>query len=232
MKILSTKVFGVATTVLLALGLTAPAQAVNPNDLKQLLETRLCPGCDLQGADLRGAHLIGADLREANLEGANLQDANLEGADLKGADLEGANLQGAFLNQAELNDANLEFANLNNANLVLAELAGSNLNGAQLKGAEILVRTLQDAPQVPSNSASVLREGQDISIGRDPALLVPSIGGPDLDEPFQYSEEYLDETVPPLQINNNNPSVYPTPNIVPYGGNNEVQPRGIKIPLR
>jgi len=64
-----------------------PAQAENPAHVQQLIETNICPGCDLSGADLSQAHIIGADLREANLQGANLIEANLEGADLTGADL-------------------------------------------------------------------------------------------------------------------------------------------------
>ncbi len=72
-----------ATTVLLStICLAAPAKAANPAQVKQLMQTGQCAGCDLQGANLRGAHLIGADLRDANLKGANLESANLEGADL------------------------------------------------------------------------------------------------------------------------------------------------------
>jgi hypothetical protein len=60
----------------------------NPEHLKRLKETNLCPKCDLWDADL-GMY--------ANLYGANLEGANLYGADLIRADLGNANLQGAKL---------------------------------------------------------------------------------------------------------------------------------------
>ncbi|WP_421659399.1 pentapeptide repeat-containing protein [Leptothermofonsia sp. ETS-13] len=71
--------------------LTKPAQ------VKQLLETRSCEGCDLRGANLRQQNLEGV-----NLESANLQGANLEGAKLGNANLRQANLAGANLNRADL----------------------------------------------------------------------------------------------------------------------------------
>ncbi|NJL50058.1 MAG: pentapeptide repeat-containing protein, partial [Leptolyngbyaceae cyanobacterium SM2_5_2] len=61
-----------------------PVRAENPAHVQQLLETNLCAGCDLSGANLSQAHLIGADLRNADLSGAILVEANLEGADLTG----------------------------------------------------------------------------------------------------------------------------------------------------
>ena len=50
-------------TCLIALTFITPVRAENPQHLQQLLQTNLCRGCDLSGADLQGAHLIGADLR-------------------------------------------------------------------------------------------------------------------------------------------------------------------------
>jgi hypothetical protein len=196
MKILSTAVFGAATVLLLGLGVTTPAYSQNPNDLKQLLETRFCPGCDLRGANLSGAHLIGVDLRDANLTGANLTNINLEGADLTGANLTSANLEGAFLNQAEFNDANLSGANLTNANLVQAQLDGANLLNADLTGSEFAIPTLQTA-ELPRGSAQDLGIAEELTMGRDPDSLMLPMGGPESGQPFEYNQEYLDEIINP-----------------------------------
>jgi len=196
MKILSTAMFGTATVLLLGLGVTTPAYSQNPNDLKQLLETRFCQGCDLRGANLSGAHLIGVDLRDANLAGANLANINLEGADLKGANLTSANLEGAFLNQTEFNDANLSCANLTNANLVQAQLEGANLLNADLTGSEFAIPTLQTA-ELSRGSAQDLGIPEELTIGRDPDSLTFPMGGPELGQPFEYTKEYLDDLFEP-----------------------------------
>jgi len=182
--------------LLLGLGVTTPAYSQNPNDLKQLLETRFCQGCDLRGANLSGAHLIGVDLRDANLTGANLTNINLEGADLTGANLTSANLEGAFLNQTEFNDANLSGANLTNANLVQAQLEGANLLNADLTGTEFAIPTLQTA-ELPIGSAKDLGTAEELTIGRDPNLLVFPFGGPESGQPFEYTKEYLGGIVYP-----------------------------------
>jgi len=71
----------VATALLVAsLTLTNPAQAANPEHIKQLLETKQCKGCDLTNAHLRGASLEGANLAGANLENVYLYKANLVNA--------------------------------------------------------------------------------------------------------------------------------------------------------
>jgi uncharacterized protein YjbI with pentapeptide repeats len=192
MKTLSTALLGFST-ILLSLSLSNAAQAANPNHVQQLLETRLCQGCDLRGADLRAAHLIGADLRDADLSNANLENANLEGADLTGANLEGANLAGTFLNSAELNNANLAVANLSHANLIQANLTGANLLGTNLEGTQMI-----------ANSAAELNG---LSIGRDPNRLLFPMGGPELDEAFRYTQEYFNEHLTPIRLNfTENPS--------------------------
>ena len=53
--------------------------------VKQLQETKQCPGCNLQNANLQGTNLKGANLSNANLQGANLKGVNLQGTNLKGA---------------------------------------------------------------------------------------------------------------------------------------------------
>ncbi len=93
----------------------APAKAENPEQLKQLLETNACSGCDLSEAQLSGVKLTGADLRDANLSRANLANTNLVQADLRGANL----------NEANLSDADLSSANLDGTDLSKANLTGS-----------------------------------------------------------------------------------------------------------
>ena len=77
----------VLLAVISLLALSASAQAVDDIDLKHLMATNRCFGCDLSEAELREANLNGADLREANLFGADLSGADLSGAELRGADL-------------------------------------------------------------------------------------------------------------------------------------------------
>ena len=81
----------------------------NPEHLKRLKETNLCPKCDLWDADLgMYANLYGANLEGANLYGADLIRADLGNANLKGADLQGANLRYAYLYGANLQEAKLD----------------------------------------------------------------------------------------------------------------------------
>ncbi|TVU54716.1 MAG: pentapeptide repeat-containing protein [Arthrospira sp. PLM2.Bin9] len=223
MKTLSTVMILGAATTIVSLGFASPIRAENPAHLKQLLETRLCQGCDLRGADLSGAHLIGVDLRNANLENANLANANLEGADLKGANLTGANLSGAFLNQAELNDAVLDLADLSGANLIKARLTGATFAGANLQETQMLQPIIGITPPVATGSLEDLG-GDNLSIGRDPSRLAMPMGGTDLDQEFQYTQEYLESLFEPIQINRH--SLPPLEGFTP-GDNNPVD---LKIP--
>ncbi len=179
------------SAIFLSLSLSHAAQGANPIHLQQLLETGFCSGCDLTGADLREAHLLGADLRNADLSNADLENANLEGADLTGANLEGANLAGAFLNSAELNNANLTVASLRNANLVQTNLTGANLLGTDLDGIQMIAAS-------PS-----AKELEGLAISRDPNRLLFPMGGPELNEMFEYTQEYLNVLFRPLQMNGN-----------------------------
>lgn len=107
------------------------------NNVRRLVLTNECMGCDLAGVDLTGAHLIGADLRDANLQFANLTGVNLEGADLAGADLTGANLTGAFLTDACLADTQLIGVNFTNAHIYGVDVAGATMENLTLVNAEI-----------------------------------------------------------------------------------------------
>ncbi|MBD1923206.1 pentapeptide repeat-containing protein [Microcoleus sp. FACHB-831] len=116
---------------------TIPTEAV-----RQLLENRHCPGCNLKNAQLQGIYLAGANLGGANLVraelgGANLQDANLGGADLVRADLRGADLRGTDLRGADLKAADLRGADLRAANLLGADMRGAKLKGAKMPDSSI-----------------------------------------------------------------------------------------------
>ncbi len=90
----------VAIALLAGLGVAIAVflpRLTQPTEVKQLLETRSCAGCDLRNANLKQQNLEGV-----NLEGANLQGANLEGAKLGNANLKRVNLTGANLNRADL----------------------------------------------------------------------------------------------------------------------------------
>jgi hypothetical protein len=116
-------------------------------DLGRLKDTKQCPNCRLDGANLSYANLLGANLISANLRtstmnsitliGANLTGANLSGSNLSRADLSGARLQQANLSGANLSDAILTSARLEGANLSGAILSGANLTGAKLDGANL-----------------------------------------------------------------------------------------------
>ncbi|MBD0363395.1 MAG: pentapeptide repeat-containing protein, partial [Coleofasciculus sp. C3-bin4] len=98
------------STCLITQGFATAADAANPEHLKQLLDTKACPQCDLtdaqlMDANLQEANLIGAKLDGAQLKGANLTRANLQGAELRGVQLSAANLKGANLGEANLNYA-------------------------------------------------------------------------------------------------------------------------------
>lgn len=100
------------------------------NEVNTLLETRACPGCDLQGAELVRAELAGA-----NLEGADLTGARLYLADLAGANLKNCNLSKALLGGADLAGA---------------DLRGANLTGAQFDGAYTVGAIFEDGPAASS----------------------------------------------------------------------------------
>jgi tetratricopeptide (TPR) repeat protein len=123
------------TSLSVSLGL-APLRvhAENLEHTQQLITTKQCPQCQLNGAGLVLADLAGANLSGANLVRANLSRANLMGADLSGADLSGASLSGANLTGANLSGANLNGTDLRDAILFDAKLYGTNLKAAFIQG--------------------------------------------------------------------------------------------------
>lgn len=107
-----------------------PAQSTfgfDQQDLRTLLETKACIGCDLRDANLAEAQLTDAQLKWSRLQGANLKGANLNGANLIGANLEGAAIEGATLQGARL-----EGARLLGVALSQVRLAGADLRWADL----------------------------------------------------------------------------------------------------
>lgn len=106
----------------LTLALAGPASGAETQQWMRLLETRQCPGCRLQDADL-----VQADLRDANLSRAQLQRANLSGARL-----DGANFRGADLSFTSLQGSTLRGADLRGATLLGTDLRQSDLSGALL----------------------------------------------------------------------------------------------------
>ncbi|MBE9079424.1 pentapeptide repeat-containing protein [Romeria aff. gracilis LEGE 07310] len=113
-------------------------------NVRRLLVTHRCYGCDLTGADLSGTRLSGVDLRNANLQDADLSSANLVGADLSKANLTNANLTGAVLTNASLASATLDGVNFSQAHLYYVDVTGAsmqnlNLTGAQMMGTSISV---------------------------------------------------------------------------------------------
>ncbi|MCL1468115.1 pentapeptide repeat-containing protein [Argonema galeatum] len=122
-----------SATLLTTFSLVNPADAANPEHIRQLLSTKQCQKCDLSNAGL-----VMGNLANANLSGADLSRANLSRANLTGADLSGANLTGASLFGANLSGANLTGANLNAVDMRDTVLAQANLVGASLTNANFL----------------------------------------------------------------------------------------------
>jgi uncharacterized protein YjbI with pentapeptide repeats len=110
-----------------------PITSVAAN-VRRLLDTKECVGCNL----------IGARLKDANLQGASLENANLQNADLERANLQGTNLQAANLQGADLGKANIAGANLMGANLFDADLEKANLTDTNLEGANLQKADLED----------------------------------------------------------------------------------------
>ena len=101
-----------------------PSARADIDPLQQLLQSRRCPQCRLNDADL-----VHADLRDADLQGAELQRANLSQARLDGANL---------------SDSDLRFTSLKGASLRGADLRGSRLYGTDLRGADLIGAVLEE----------------------------------------------------------------------------------------
>lgn len=123
----SSKALHLLTLTLMLAGAPGGVQAADPQQLLKVLDSRRCPSCNLQDADL-----VHADLRDAHLSGAQLQRANLSGARLEGADLRGANLSFTSLAGARLQGADLRGSVLVGTDLRQADLSGALLDPGSL----------------------------------------------------------------------------------------------------
>ena len=123
------------------------AKAENLDHIRQLLSTKQCQRCDLQGASLVMANLQSASLTNANLQQANLSRVNLIGADLRNAKLAGSSLSGANLGGADLTGADLRNTDLRGTVFTGAILTGTLFDGATLQAAIDLPSTVGTAEQ-------------------------------------------------------------------------------------
>ena len=122
------------------------AQALDEDDLKRLIETGDCPGCNLEEADLRRLDLTGANLEGANLKDANLFYTILDGANLSGADMSFTNLAYVRALTIVIDEPDSDGQNLTiPAQFVGANLEGSLLNYADFSGAVMEQTNFQDA---------------------------------------------------------------------------------------
>ncbi len=126
--------------ILMFIGIAPAADAYSVADLKTLMTTNKCVGCDLSGVDLSSKKLVNADLQAANLVGANLTGANFTNANLGGANLTGSNVSNTNFTGAILQAASLVNVNFASTNLTKTDLSYGNLVNTNFKSA-ILTRT-------------------------------------------------------------------------------------------
>ncbi len=109
-------------------GSSLKGTTANPTQVRRLLQTYECPGCQLSGINLVNANLSSSFLSGANLSGANLSGAKLSESELSGANLNGANLRGADLSGADLSGVSLNQADLTGAILTEAIMPNGTLH--------------------------------------------------------------------------------------------------------
>jgi len=149
------------------------AQSNVDKNVRTLIRTNACPGCDLSGADLFGADLSGADLTgavlvEANLAGTDLTEATLNQANIAGADLTGSvlissNLSGASMVQTIMGGADMTEAALYQVNMAGADLSGANLSSANLTQANLATAILTGVILTDAKLPGVNLFGADLS---------------------------------------------------------------------
>ncbi len=137
-----------------------PAAAASFDTVVRLLDSRSCPRCELQDADLVRADLRDADLRKALLQRANLSGARLDGARLGGADLSFTSLQGASLRGADLRGAKLEGTYLREADLSGAQIDSGSLATTHWQGARGIDPALQSYAELHNAGVAAAKEGR------------------------------------------------------------------------
>lgn len=101
----------------------APSVTAKEN-LKKLIATKSCPGCDLSGLNFNRM-----DLSKSNLEGADLSMSTFFLTNLSYANLKSTILSGAVFGGADLGDADLTGADLRGVSLDSAYLGGTKMTG-------------------------------------------------------------------------------------------------------
>lgn len=101
----------------------APSVTAKEN-LKNLIATKSCPGCDLSGLNFNRM-----DLSKSNLEGADLSLSSFFLTNLSYANLKNTTLNGAVFGGADLGDADLTGADLRGVSLDSAYLGGTKMTG-------------------------------------------------------------------------------------------------------
>ncbi len=144
---LSPKLLPWTALAIVVINIGSVAKAENLDHIRQLLSTKQCQNCDLQGASLVMANLQSASLTNANLQQSNLSRVNLIGADLRNAKLAGSSLSGANLGGADLSGADLRNTDLRGTVFTGAILTGTLLDGATLQAAIDLPSTVGTAEQ-------------------------------------------------------------------------------------
>lgn len=86
---------------------TFAAEGDVAQNIRKLLDTKSCIGCNLTGADLLRAKLNGASLQNSILDGARFCLSVLTNADFKGASLQNVKFCGADISGANFIDADL-----------------------------------------------------------------------------------------------------------------------------
>ena len=117
------------TTLMMPLWFAVPAQAENPQHLKQFLQTGQCQGCDLSGSSLYGSywsfsHQTGwtfKDTQASNPLDVPAMSLPADRTDLRNADLSNADLRLIRFHRANLSGANLSGARLGKADLFKVE---------------------------------------------------------------------------------------------------------------
>ncbi len=153
---------GLAAAPLAALLLTAPGSALagNQEHILRLMETKTCPSCRLQDADLVYADLRDAQLAKAQLQRANLSRAQLDGADLRGTNLSFTSLTGASLRGADLRGAQLEGADLREADLSGAKLDNEALARSHWRGATGVSAEVSSYPAMHNAGVEASQQGR------------------------------------------------------------------------
>ena len=112
-----------AFTLSLNFAYAAPSVTAKEN-LKKLIATKSCLGCDLSGLNFNRM-----DLSKTNLEGADLSMSTFFLTNLSYANLKNTTMNGAVFGGADLGDADLTGADLRGVSLDSAYLGGTKMTG-------------------------------------------------------------------------------------------------------